>query len=176
MHKQIRLAPNDIRQPVMCSSLVASQGLELPMGPSCQNFVDVAQGRIESRLVVDKIEYLHIKLTAHDIVFAEGAPSETLMLRDSVSIERYDNFVEYERLYGSKARTTEVPCAPIARMRGDRDRLRSRVRSALSPWLDRRNTFDKARDLLEERAFTTSATGSDFLQNLRNETFGVRAR
>jgi Hint domain len=124
----------------------------------------------------DEIKYLHIKLTAHDIVFAEGAPSETLMLRDSVSIERYDNFVEYERLYGSKARTAEVPCAPIARMRGDRDRLRSRVRSALSPWLDRRNTFDKARDLLEERAFTTSATGSDFLQNLRNETLGVRAR
>ena len=79
----------------------------------------------------DEIEYMHIKLTTYDIVFAEGAPSETLMLRDSVSIERYDNFVEYERLYGSKARTAEVPCAPIAGMRGDRDRLRSRVRSAV---------------------------------------------
>jgi hypothetical protein len=100
----------------------------------------------------DEIEYLHIKLTTHDIVFAEGAPSETMLLKDSVSIERYDNFVEYERLYGSKARTAEVPCAPIASMSGDRDRLRSRVRSALSPWLDRRCTFDKARDRLEEHA------------------------
>ena len=55
MYEQIRLAPNDIRQPVMCPSLVASQGLELPMGPSCQNFVDVEQGRIESRLVVTAV-------------------------------------------------------------------------------------------------------------------------
>ena len=55
MYEQIRLAPNDIRQPVMCPPLVASQGLELPMGPSCQNLVDVAQGGIESRLVVTPI-------------------------------------------------------------------------------------------------------------------------
>jgi hypothetical protein len=47
MYEQIRLALNDIRQPVMCPPLVASQGLELPMGPSCQNLVDVAQGGID---------------------------------------------------------------------------------------------------------------------------------
>ena len=50
MYEQIRLALNDIRQPVMGSPLVASQGLELPMGPSCQNLVDVAQGGIEGDL------------------------------------------------------------------------------------------------------------------------------
>ena len=55
MYEQIRLALNDIRQPVMGSSLVASQGLELPMGPSCQNLVDVAQGGIEGRLVVTAV-------------------------------------------------------------------------------------------------------------------------
>ena len=55
MYEQIRLALNDIRQPVMCPSLVASQGLELPMGPSCQNAVDVAQGGIEGRLVVTAV-------------------------------------------------------------------------------------------------------------------------
>ena len=55
MYEQIRLALNDIRQPVMCPPLVASQGLELPMGPSCQNAVDVAQGGIEGRLVVTAV-------------------------------------------------------------------------------------------------------------------------
>ena len=55
MYEQIRLAPNDIRQPMMCPSLVASQGLELPMGPSCQDLVDVAQGGIEGRLVVTAV-------------------------------------------------------------------------------------------------------------------------
>ena len=55
MYEQIRLALNDIRQRVMCPPLVASQGLELPMGPSCQNLVDVAQGGIEGRLVVTAV-------------------------------------------------------------------------------------------------------------------------
>src|SRR5262249_59836776 len=49
--EQIGLAAYDVRQPVMRSSLVASEGLELPMHPSCQNAVDVAQGGIERRLV-----------------------------------------------------------------------------------------------------------------------------
>jgi len=35
----------------MCPSLVASEGLELPMRPSCQDAVDVPQGGIESRLI-----------------------------------------------------------------------------------------------------------------------------
>ena len=51
MSKQIRLTPHDVQQPVMCPSLVASEGLELPMRPSCQNAVDVPQGGIESRLI-----------------------------------------------------------------------------------------------------------------------------
>jgi hypothetical protein len=49
--EQIGLPAHDVRQPVMRSSLVASEGLELPMHPSCQDAVDVAQGGIERRLV-----------------------------------------------------------------------------------------------------------------------------
>ncbi len=40
-----------MQQPVMCPSLVASEGLELPMRPSRQDAVDVPQGGIEGRLV-----------------------------------------------------------------------------------------------------------------------------
>jgi len=51
MSEQIRLTSHDVLKPVMRSSLVPSQRLELPMRPSCQDTVDVAQGGIESRLV-----------------------------------------------------------------------------------------------------------------------------
>ena len=100
----------------------------------------------------EEIEYLHIKLAAHDTVFAHGALSETLRIQDSGTIEMFENFVEYEQLYGAKVRVAEIPCAPVVSMRGGRDRLRSRVRSTLSPWFDRRNTFDKVRDRIEDRA------------------------
>jgi hypothetical protein len=96
-----------------------------------------------------EIEYLHVKLARHDVIFAEGAPSETLFVNAS-NVERFDNFVEYLRLFGEDA-ADEVRCAPIAFGNG-RDRLVSRLRSAVSPWIDRRNEFDKARDRIEELA------------------------
>lgn len=49
--EQIGLPAHNVRQPVTRSSLVASEGLELPMHPSCQDAVDVAQGGIERRFV-----------------------------------------------------------------------------------------------------------------------------
>lgn len=99
-----------------------------------------------------EIEYLHIKLAIHDVIFADGAPSETMLFQDDGTVELFDNFVEYERLYGSNARIAEEPCAPAVVLKGGRDRLRSRLRSLFSPWIDRRNDFDRARDRLEELA------------------------
>jgi hypothetical protein len=78
---------------------------------------------------------------------AEGAPSETLIVHAG-NDERFDNFAEYLRLYGENA-AEETPCAPIA-FKDGRERLLSRLRSAASPWFDRRNEFDKARDRIEE--------------------------
>ena len=44
------------------------------------------------------IDYFHIELETHQVVFAEGAPAETLLVtRDR---ESFVNFADYERLYG----------------------------------------------------------------------------
>ena len=51
MSEQIRLTLHYVQQPMMCPSLVASEGLELPMRPSCQDAVDVPECGIESRFV-----------------------------------------------------------------------------------------------------------------------------
>jgi Hint domain len=118
--------------------------------------VDLINGSsitLQSAAEFSQIEYLHVKLARHDVIFAEGAPSETLRVYVG-NVERFDNFVEYLRLFGDDA-ANEVRCAPIA-FGNTRERLMSRLRSAVSPWADYRNEFDKARDRIEELADVAS--------------------
>jgi Hint domain len=98
----------------------------------------------------DELEFFHIKLGSHDVVYAEGAPAETLADVD----ERAVNFAEYLRRYGTPT-TQEARCAPLVHI-GGRGELKSRFRSALSPWIDLRNQADVVRDQLEERGFVDS--------------------
>jgi hypothetical protein len=106
----------------------------------------------------DELEYFHIKLESHDVIYAEGAPAETLC--GSVN-ESAINFADYLRQYGTPTQE-ELPCAPVIPVHGDsekstsygrREELKSRFRSALSPWIDFRNQADILRDKLEEGAF-----------------------
>ena len=46
----------------------------------------------------------------------------------------------------------EAPCVQLLSYNGGRSELRSRFRSALSPWIDRRMPIDIIRDRLEERS------------------------
>jgi hypothetical protein len=76
----------------------------------------------------DVLEYFHVELEGHDVIDAEGAACETL-------------------------REAGVPaCAPVVEFAGRRSELTSRLRSALSPWIDRRRKLDILRDGLDERA------------------------
>ena len=54
----------------------------------------------------DEMEFFHIKLESHDVVYAEGAPAETLVHVD----ESFINFADYLRRYG--APVTETDAAP----------------------------------------------------------------
>jgi hypothetical protein len=94
----------------------------------------------------DELEYFHIKLARHNVIYAEGAPCETLLDVD----ENAANFAEYFRRYGLPA-TGEMPCAPLLGFNGGRSEIKSRFRSALSPWIDCRHPLDIIRDRLEER-------------------------
>ena len=99
----------------------------------------------------DELEYFQIKLDGHDVVYAEGAPVETMLKVDESAL----NFAEYYRLYGAPEAET-ARCAPFATYGGGRGEFKSRIRSAVSPWLDRREPIDVIRDRLEERAFATA--------------------
>jgi Hint domain len=93
----------------------------------------------------DELEYFHVKLESHDVIYAEGAPAETLLNVEESAV----NFGEYFRLYGMPA-GEESPCLPVIPIHGGRVELFSRARSALSPWIDLRDRADVVRDRLEE--------------------------
>jgi Hint domain len=96
------------------------------------------------------IEYFHIELETHEVIFAEGAPAETLLATNGR--EGYANFVEYERLYGSEERPAMKPFAPVLGYHGGRAELQGLLRLALSPIVDVRDPIQKARDRIAERA------------------------
>jgi Hint domain len=99
----------------------------------------------------DVLEYFHVKLESHDVIYAERVPAETLLEVTESAV----NFAEYLRQYGTPA-TAEARCAPYVYAFGGRDELKSRFRSALSPWIDLRNEADKFRDGIEEREVVIS--------------------
>jgi hypothetical protein len=95
---------------------------------------------------LDELEYFHIKLEGHDVIYAEGAPSETLLNVD----ENAANFAEYFRRYGA-ATAEETPCAPLLRYEYRKGEIKSGLHSAIAPWVDRRQPVDIIRDKLDAR-------------------------
>ena len=93
----------------------------------------------------DELEYFHVKLEGHDVIYAEGAPAETLLNVEESAV----NFAEYFRLYGMPT-IEQTACLPVVPVHGGRVELMSRARSALSPWIDLRDRADMVRDRLEE--------------------------
>ena len=73
-------------------------GLLIQVG-SLVNGTTIAHDPAADRQV---LEYFHIELAEHDVVFAEGAATETLL--PSADHKLFDNWREYEALYGAAAR------------------------------------------------------------------------
>jgi len=76
----------------------------------------------------ETLDFFHLAFARHDVIDAEGAACESW--RDAA---------------------VEAPCAPMLSFYGGRDELRSRLRSAASVVVDRRQPLDIIRDSLEER-------------------------
>ena len=89
-------------------------------------------------------EYFHVQLSDHDVILANGAPTETLL--PSADHAQFDN-IFYPSPSEAQSHLTVIS------MTGGRQQLRSRLRSALSPIVDLRSPFDKTRDRLEERGY-----------------------
>jgi hypothetical protein len=99
-----------------------------------------------------EIEYFHLKLDHHSVIYAEGAACETLRAVTAVNSDSVE-FEEYRRLYGEPSLPDE-PVAPVLGYNGGRARLRGRIRSAVSHVIDVRSKLEIVRDDLRERAQT----------------------
>jgi hypothetical protein len=97
------------------------------------------------------IDYLHIELFGHDVVYAEGALAETFGSLHEAR-DQFDNFYEYYRLYANENETAHLPCAPLLWGESRLDKVMQPLRSVLQPWIDLRVTRDKIRDRLATRA------------------------
>ena len=73
------------------------------------------------------LDFFHIELVPHDVLEVQGAACESLR------------------------RPGVEPCLPLLSFNGRRSELRSRLRSALSVVVDRRQPLDIIRDMIEER-------------------------
>ncbi len=87
-----------------------------------------------SKYDAESITYFHIEFEDHQVIWAHGASVESLLTKSM------------------------TPYAPIY-SGGRRFELSSRLRSAISPWFDKRTTFDMIRDRIEERSESDFAIG-----------------
>jgi hypothetical protein len=97
-----------------------------------------------------EIEYFHLKLDRHSVIYAEGAACETLQAITAVNSDEVE-FEEYRRLYGEPPLPGE-PAAPVLGYNGGKARLRGRIRSIVSHVVDVRDKLEIVRDDLKERA------------------------
>ena len=109
---------------------------------------------------VEDIEYFHIELETHEVIFAEGVAAETLLvINDRESFgdlirENFDNFSERQRLYGVENRAPMTPYAPRVCYNGRRSELKALLRRAVSPVVDIRDPIQLVHDRLAARAAT----------------------
>jgi hypothetical protein len=58
----------------------------------------------------ERFTYFHVELEDHALILAEGVPAETFL--DTVTRQRFDNYAEYEALYGDTGATIAEMDAP----------------------------------------------------------------
>jgi hypothetical protein len=96
----------------------------------------------------DTVDYFHVELDGHDVMFTEGAPTETLLADGNRQFDNRNEGVEHAR--------EAVQYAPRLPANGSAV-IRSRLRSAVSPLIDIRQPGDGVWERLAERAETQIA-------------------
>jgi hypothetical protein len=110
------------------------------------NEATIAQGTPSE---MSALEYYHVELDTHEVIYAEGALVESY---DGSNRDNFSNFIQYERLYGAERQSRMTPFAPILRYHGRRQELNGLVRSLISNIVDVRDPIQIAYDQLAQRA------------------------
>jgi hypothetical protein len=112
------------------------------------NGISVAQ---DAHSDMPAIEYYHIDLGTHEVLYAEGALVESFFDGDSER-EHFSNFVEYKRLYGPERQPKMTPFAPIHGYFNRREKIKGVARSLISNVVDVRDPVQIAHAQIARRA------------------------
>lgn len=107
----------------------------------------------EAALAAETLEYFHVVLDTHEIIFADGMPVESFMYAGGAVA--WDNHDDYLQHYGEHQ--VMAPFAPIHSYEGGLDELRGLIRLAASRVIDVRDPIQVAHDRLKERASLQAA-------------------
>jgi hypothetical protein len=102
----------------------------------------------EAALAAETLEYFHVVLDTHEIIFADGLPVESYMYAGGVVA--WDNLDEYLQRYGEQQ--IMAPFAPIHSYDGGFDELGGLIRLVASRIVDVRDPIQIAHDRLKQRA------------------------
>ena len=67
----------------------------------------------------------HVETEAHEIILANGTPTETFV--DNVSRRAFDNYAEFERLHGDQPEMKELPHPRASNARHLPTRIKNRL-------------------------------------------------
>jgi hypothetical protein len=109
----------------------------------------VNDATIAPHLAEESLEYYHLEFDTHEVIFAEGAAVESY---SGSPREWFDNFAEFEGIYGAQALGIKQPYAPIMGYNGGRDELMGLLRSLVSNVIDIRDPIQVAYDTIAGRA------------------------
>ncbi|MFO1110047.1 MAG: Hint domain-containing protein [Bradyrhizobium sp.] len=107
----------------------------------------------ESSLASEALEYFHVELETHEVIYASGLPVESFLYAGGVV--GWDNIGEYQRQHGEHRIMS--PLAPIHSYDGGLDELGGLIRLAASRFVDIRDPIQIAHDRLKERALLQAA-------------------
>lgn len=78
----------------------------------------------------DRVTYFHIETEGHEVILANGAPAETFV--DQVTRRAFDNFAEYEALFGEETVIDEMPLPRVSAARLVPPAIRARLAGAVA--------------------------------------------
>ena len=84
----------------------------------------------------DSYTVYHVETETHEIILANGVPTETFV--DNVSRRAFDNFAEFERLHGDQLEMNELPYPRASNARHLPARIKARLGLGLPARLPRR--------------------------------------
>jgi hypothetical protein len=135
----VRISRSALGENVPCADLYVSPGHALFMDGALVPAHFLVNGRSIVREVPEgtkDIEYFHIELETHEIIFAEGAQVESFLVKDEAP----------EAMDGSDSIAQMMPRAQVWAYHGGREQMSAMLRRALSAFIDVRDPIQKAYD------------------------------